>query len=168
MKLATLCLSSCSGCHINLLDLHEKLLDLLISNELVYSPVLADMKEPQACDLALVEGSIRNREDVKRIKALRASARILVSLGTCAVFGGVAGLGNAHSAGELIEEAYPDTQDQAHNPRLLPRVFPVDSVVKIDYYLPGCPPPLEVVSDFLDALITGKPPQVNDLPVCAR
>ena len=78
MKLATLCLTSCSGCHINLLDLHEALLDLLASNELVYSPVLADMKEPQECDLALVEGSVRNREDVKRIKALRASARILV------------------------------------------------------------------------------------------
>ena len=168
MKLATLCLTSCSGCHINLLDLHEALLDLLASNELVYSPVLADMKEPQECDLALVEGAIRNQEDVKRIKALRARAKILVSMGTCAVFGGVAGLGNSHSTDELIEEAYPDTQDREHSPVLLPRVFPIDSVVPIDYYLPGCPPPIEVISDFLADLISGKPPRGNDLPVCAE
>lgn len=168
MKLATLCLTSCSGCHINLLDLHEALLDLLVSNELVYSPVLADTKEPQECDLALVEGSVRNREDVKRIKALRSRAKMLVSMGTCAVFGGVAGLGNSHSTQELIEEAYPETQDREHNPVMLPRVFPIDSVVPVDYYLPGCPPPVEVVSDFLGALIAGKPPRPNDLPVCAE
>ena len=168
MKLATLCLTSCSGCHINLLDLGETLLDLLIANELVYSPILADMKEPQACDLALVEGAIRNREDVKRIQALRAKAKVLVSLGTCAVFGGVAGLGNAHSTGELMEEAYPVTQSQEHGPRLLPRVFPIDSVVTVDFYLPGCPPPVEVITTFLEALLAGKPPQGNDLPVCAE
>jgi F420-non-reducing hydrogenase small subunit len=168
MKIATLCLTSCSGCHINLLDLQEKLLDLLIANELVYSPLLADMKEPQECDLALIEGAIRNREDVKRVKALRAKAKILVSLGTCAVYGGVAGLGNAHSAADLVEEAYPNTQDQEHGPRMLPRVFPIDSVIPVDYHLPGCPPPIEVVSNFLDDIISGRIPRGNDLPVCAE
>ncbi len=168
MKLATLCLTSCSGCHINLLDLHEKFLDLLISNELVFSPLLADMKDFTECDVALVEGSIRNLEDVNRIKTLRTRAKVLVSLGTCAVFGGVAGLGNAHAAIELLEEAYPTTNKNGRSPRLLPRVFPIDSVVTVEYYIPGCPPPIEVVSDFLDDLISGKIPKGNDLPVCAE
>lgn len=82
MRLATLCLASCSGCHINLLSLQDEFLDLLAANDLVFSPILMDVKEPQACDLALIEGAVRTEEDAEKLRALRAKAQLLVAMGS--------------------------------------------------------------------------------------
>jgi F420-non-reducing hydrogenase small subunit len=168
MRVATLCLTSCSGCHINILDLQDKLLSILETNDLVFSPILMDVKEPQECDLAIIEGAIRNQEDEERVRKLRAKAKLLVAMGSCAVFGGIAGLGNACQNDELLKPKYATSHDTLRYPRLIPRVQPVASLVDVDYHIPGCPPPLQVVEEFLDALLTGQSPQVNDLPVCAE
>ena len=167
MRLSTLCLDSCSGCHINLLHLHEKFLNLLSLFELVFSPIFMDVKEPQECDIAIVEGGIRNEEDVEKIKRLRQKTGTLIAMGTCAVYGGVAGLGNALSTDELLRSVY-SAQYKERKPSLVPRVEPIDSSVMVDYYIPGCPPPAEVVGEFLESLLNGEVPRSNDLPVCAE
>jgi F420-non-reducing hydrogenase small subunit len=167
MKLATLCLTSCTGCHINLLHLHEKFIDILGKVDLVFSPVLVDVKEIQACDVAIIEGSVRNREDYKKLHALREKSRLLISMGTCANYGGITGLGNSYSVSDLLQKTY-NSKENTRNPGFQPRTLLVDDVVKVDYYIPGCPPPPEVLSQFFDALFLGKEPPVNLLPVCAE
>ena len=126
MRLATLCLASCSGCHINLLSLQDEFLDLLAANDLVFSPILMDVKEPQACDLALIEGAVRTEEDAEKLRALRAKAQLLVAMGSCAVYGGIVGLGNAYENHELLKPAYenhPETTDhlESDSPRATDR-----------------------------------------------
>ncbi len=166
MKLATLCLTSCTGCHVSLLDLHEQLLELLALHELVFSPVLMDAKAPPPCDVALVEGTLRNAEDGEKVKRLRAQANILIALGTCAVYGGVAGLGNAFSAEELKGATFATGAER--NPALTSRVRLVDTVVPVDYYIPGCPPPLDVMSQAFAQLLRGHLPATSNLPVCGE
>lgn len=168
MRIATLCLSSCSGCHVNLLDLQQGFIDLLDSAELVFSPLFKDVKEPQECDLGLVEGAVRNQEDVERVNAFREKSGILVSMGSCAVYGGIVGLGSSHSSQDGLKTAYPASFQEDRHPRLAPRVYPVDSVVPVDYHIPGCPPPVPVIESFLQSIISGELPVANEMPVCAE
>ncbi|MBN1317625.1 MAG: hypothetical protein JXA42_19230 [Anaerolineales bacterium] len=168
MRIATLCLSSCSGCHVNLLDLQEQFLELLNSTELVFSPLFKDVKEPQPCDLGLVEGAVRNREDVEKLLGFRKKSELLVSMGSCAVYGGIVGLGSAYSNRDVLETAYPASFEDRRNPGLAPRVLPVDSIVPVDFYLPGCPPPVPVIESVLGALLEDGSPTVNEMPVCAE
>jgi F420-non-reducing hydrogenase small subunit len=167
VRLSTVCIASCSGCHINLLHLHEKFLDFFSLFDWVYSPLFMDVKEPQACDIAVIEGGIRNEEDIQKIKSVRQKANILIAMGTCAVYGGVAGLGNSLSTEELLQAVYP-AYSMGRKPVLVPRVEPIDSSVIVDYYIPGCPPPTEVIEEFFGKLLNGEVPKSNDLPICAE
>lgn len=166
MKLATLCLSSCSGCHGALLDLGQQFADVLKTVELAFSPVLADVKECPECDVALVEGAVRSEKDVRELKHLRERSKLLVALGTCASFGGICGLGNVHAAKTLLDTAYQIKKPGV--PGMIPRLVPIDEFVAVDYFLPGCPPTEKLLTDFLTALIEGQEPKANDLPVCAE
>ncbi|MEO0181510.1 MAG: hypothetical protein ABIM74_07755 [candidate division WOR-3 bacterium] len=165
MKLATVSLTSCTGCHVAMLHLGQDFANILKGSDVVYSSVLADFKKIPKCDVALLEGAVRNEKDVSLLKEVRENSKILVTIGTCSSYGGVAGLGNTAPASELYETAY---KDQAKRyPALLPRLLPVDSFVEVDYYVTGCPPPPKVLSGFFNDLLSGKKPKVNDLPVCA-
>lgn len=167
MKLATLCLTSCSGCHINLLHLHDKFIDILSTVDMVYSPLLMDIKEPQDCDIAIIEGAIRNEEDVKKVRDMREKAGTIIAMGTCANFGGIAGLGNSYHISDVLEKTY-EGSDNTRKPAFQPRTQSIDDVIEVDYYIPGCPPPPEVLSHFFDTFLSGDEPEVNDLPVCAE
>jgi F420-non-reducing hydrogenase small subunit len=163
-----MCLTSCSGCHINLLHLYDKFIDILKTVDLVYSPLLMDVKKPQECDIAIIEGAIKNREDIENVKALRDKAKILVAMGTCATFGGIAGLGNSFSRDDLITKTYKKENFWNNSPQMNIRTLPLDEIIKVDYHISGCPPPPDVLRDFFDAILEGKEPVVNDLPVCAE
>jgi F420-non-reducing hydrogenase small subunit len=167
MRLATIALSSCCGCHIALLNLGSDLLTLLAQGELVFSPVLMDEKSIVPCDIALVEGSIRNTENIEHLKALRANAKTLIAFGTCAAFGGIPGIGSAYATLELLRKSYGEEFTPENIPALEQRVSPIDRFVPVDYYLPGCPPPPDLLKDTLLQFVAGKPPARHDLPVCA-
>ncbi|WP_245619270.1 hypothetical protein [Methanogenium cariaci] len=150
MKIAIEELAGCSGCTIAVLDLHEAILDLVEAADIVYSPpVIMDVKEPpEDIDIAFVTGAVRNEENQERLKKIRKNSRVLVALGTCACYGGISGLSMISSREELFKTVYTavDTvkEDGAipHDvPGFLYRVFAVGDMVKIDYYIPGCPPP---------------------------
>jgi F420-non-reducing hydrogenase small subunit len=166
MKLATLCLTSCSGCHIGLLAMGDDFLPILENLELTFSPILMDVKKPPKVDVALIEGAIRNQEDKELIKDVRSASKLLIAMGSCACYGGVTGIGSCCSSEELLNEAYKQKKGPELTP-LTPRVSPVDSVVEVDYYIVGCPPPVPVLKETLGALLKGKELPHFQAPVCA-
>lgn len=172
-RVATAWLQGCSGCHISLLDLHEELLGVLEAIDLQASPIM-DIKEMPEVDIALVEGAVANSENLERVKEIREKARILVAFGTCASFGGIAGLRNLFYPKEALEEAYVNAASVVERgipgapeiPRILPQVHPLNQVVHVDYHIPGCPPLPGVIKDVLVALLNGEEPQLPQRSLC--
>lgn len=169
IKLATVWLGGCSGCHMSFLDLDEWLIDLAAQVELVYSP-FADIKEyPQNVDVVLVEGAVANEDNLELILKVRDRSKFLISFGDCAVTGNVTALRNPlGDTQSVLQRCYleaADIQQQIPNepgvvPKLLERVQPVHDLVKVDLYLPGCPPDASHIRTALEMVLRG---EVNPL-----
>ena len=167
--LATVWLDGCSGCHMSLLDMDERLVELGEQCDLVYSP-LVDYKEfPAQVDIALIEGSVSSDEDEHKILLVRAHTRVLVSLGDCAVTGNVPAMRNPVPVPELLACVYKGNgllheQVPAERlPSLLPRVRPVHEVVNVDVFVPGCPPSADTIFTVISELLAGRVPDVAAL-----
>src|SRR3974390_700039 len=109
LRVATVWLGGCSGCHMSFLDLDEFLIELASKIDLVYSPVI-DVKEyPQDVDVCLVEGAVCNQDNLEIIHTIRQRTKVLVSFGDCAVTANVPairnqlGLSNVES---VLQRAY--------------------------------------------------------------
>ena len=163
MKIAIEELAGCSGCTIAVLDLHESLLNVLEHAEIVYSPVVMDVKEPaEGIDIAFVTGAVRNKENEERLHMLRKRSKTLVALGTCACYGGISGLSMLSSREALFNYVYREVDTVGPNnkvptdvPPFLYRAFAVGDLVHTDYYIPGCPPKEERLKQILLPMITG-------------
>ena len=167
-KLATIWLSGCSGCHMSFLDQDELLIDLAKKIQLVYSPI-ADVKIfPENVDVTLVEGAVANEEQLRLLKRARERTKILVSLGDCAVTGNVTALRNAWSNSDqavleraYIENANANQQIPTDVPKLLKKVHPLHEIVKVDYFIPGCPPAPDIINYVLTELLAGRKPNME-------
>ena len=167
--IATTSLAGCFGCHMSLLDIDEKILDLIELVEFNKSPIDDIKNFTKMCDIGLVEGGCCNDENVHVLKDFRAHCKILVSLGECAIMGGLPALRNAVPLEECLEEAYLNGPSVVGNnekgiipndpelPVILNKVYPCHEVVRMDYHLPGCPPKAELIWEALYALVTGDP-----------
>jgi NAD-reducing hydrogenase small subunit len=153
---------------MSFLDLDEFLLELAPRIDVVYSPIADAKVYPAGVDLCLVEGAICNTDHVELIHQIRARTRTVVSFGDCAITGNVTALRNvlgATNAHDVLQRAYVEAA--ATNavqpaldgilPRLLPRVVPVHALIKVDYTLPGCPPPAPRIKALLQHLLDGGP-----------
>lgn len=164
VKIATCSLAGCFGCHMSLLDLDERLFELAERVELDRSP-LTDIKELGDCDLGLIEGGVCNAENVHVLMEFRARCKILVAIGACALNGGVPAMRNQYDLKECLEESYlrgiglvnPQIPNDPEIPLLLNKVHPLHEVVKIDYFLPGCPPSADAIWTFVNQLLSGQP-----------
>ena len=168
-------LSDCSGCHVAIVDLHEKILGVLTSVKIQRCPVLTDVKDYPRATLGLVSGAIRNEHDRQAARAMRDCCDIVVAWGSCAVFGGPAGAGNIHTPEEIAAAVYLENKTTTPAPPpsrevspLESAVSPLDTVIEVDFYLPGCPPHPAFVFEALSALVEGRRPEVNRRPVCAK
>jgi NAD-reducing hydrogenase small subunit len=163
-RIATASLAGCFGCHMSLLDLDERLLDLLELVDLGRTP-LTDIKRLGPCDVGLVEGGVANTENLELLLAFRRNCRVLVAVGACAVTGGIPAMRNNLPLIECLAEAYltgtglvdPGIPDDPELPPLLNRVYPLHEVVSIDYFLPGCPPSADAIWSLLTAVLDGRP-----------
>ena len=165
-RIATVWLDGCSGCHMSLLDLDERLLDIFGRADLVYGP-LVDVKEfPEGVDVCLVEGAVSSEEDLHRIKLVRERTTTLIAFGDCAVTSNVPGMRNPIGLAPLLERAYIENVDinpmipNRVVPQLLPTSQPVNRFVKVDVFLPGCPPHADLIYTLLDDLLSGRTPSV--------
>jgi len=140
IRLATVWLSGCSGCHMSLLNMHQELLEILALCELVYSPLMDSKEFPAAVDIALVEGAVANAENREMARIIRQRTGVVISLGDCAVNGNVSALRNPGGLAATLAKSYGETIWQPELNRLETCVLPLHQVIRVDAFLPGCPP----------------------------
>jgi NAD-reducing hydrogenase small subunit len=166
VKVATIWLEGCSGCHMSFLDIDERLIDLAGMIEMVYSPLVDQKHCPEQIDVTIVEGGASTDEDVKKLRKLRSRSKLVVSLGDCAITGNVPAMRNSIPLKDVFDRAYVEnaaTQRQhpaTRLPVLLPQVRPVHEVIKVDVHIPGCPPPADAIWYVLSELLAGRTPDV--------
>jgi NAD-reducing hydrogenase small subunit len=167
-KVATIWLSGCSGCHMSFLDQDELLLELAKKVKVVYSPIMDIKTFPENVDVTLIEGAVANEEQQSLLKEARAQTKILISLGDCAVTGNVTALRNAWSDSDqaVLKKAYVENSDENAQiptdvPKLLKKVRPLHEVVKVDYFIPGCPPSAGLINYVLTELLAGRTPNME-------
>ncbi len=170
-KIATTSLAGCFGCHMSLLDIDERILKLAELVEFDKSPVNDLKKFTGQCAVGFIEGGCCNEENVEVLRDFRKHCDILISVGDCATMGGVPALRNTLPLVECLEEAYLNgptvynpsgkIPDDPEIPLLLDKVYPCHEVVKVDYFLAGCPPSADTLWQALVALLTDQP---VDLP----
>lgn len=181
IKLAVYWGAACGGCCVSVLDVHEKLFDVLEHAELVFWPIALDIKyadlealPPQEIDVTLYNGAVRNSENERIAILLREKSKLMVAYGSCAHLGGIPGLGNFSNKNEIFERVYGSTESTVNKEKVVPLprtkingftlelpefyndVRRLDEVVEVDYYLPGCPPQTERLLEVFMALVSGK------------
>lgn len=184
VKVAEEWLNICGGCEVTILDIGEPLLDLLPKIEFVHMPVLMDHKyfgqtgektelEIPEADVGIISGGIRNEKEKHVTEEMRKKCKTLISLGSCACFGGIPALANQYPLTDLYDKVFRQlkTTDSADTPAgdippLTDRVYALDEVVKVDVYIPGCPTSPELVANALTSLLEGKPFEIPERSVC--
>lgn len=166
VKIASVWLCACAGCHMSFLDLDERLLDLAKLAEFMHSPV-TDQKEIPPVDIGIVEGGIGNEHNLHVLKDLRSKAKYLISLGDCAGLGCVPMLRNQFDLQDVLDRAYVAGESTAMGqvpeddelPKLTDKVRPIHEFVKVDAHIPGCPPNADAIWAALTTLLSGKQPE---------
>ncbi len=185
-KVALYWAGACGGCDVAVLDTNEKILDVANIVDIVLWPIALDFKyhhveamEDKSIDLCLFNGAIRNSEHEKFAKLLRAKSKVMVAFGACSCSGGIPGLGNFTNRAEIFERVYieaPSSANENHTfpqtltkvnegeldlPEFFDTVLTLAQVVDVEYFVPGCPPPVDIILKVVDAFATGQLPPVG-------
>ncbi len=150
----------CEGCQLELLQLDEKFLQLLQFTKLANSRMLLERNTEQMLDIVIVEGSIVSKSEAEKIKKIRANAKFLIALGACACLGGVNAMRNNLSP-EIKKSIEEKTKKIGSE-----KVCGIGEIVKVDYFLQGCPIVHREVEKVLKLLLSGQKPKQTDYPVC--
>lgn len=166
-KLATLWLDGCSGCHMSILDMDEAIAMVAQKADLVYGPLVDAQEFPLDVDVTIVEGAVSSQDDYEKIRHVRERTRLLVALGDCAITSNVPGMRNSIPVKNLLERIYIQGVDDKPRiptdgvPPLLKRAIPLQEVVKVDLFVPGCPPPASAISYVVGELLDGRIPDLG-------
>jgi len=170
-KVATTSLCGCFGCHMSLLDIDERILELVELVDFDRSPINDIKTITGPVDVGLIEGGCCNEENVKVLEEFRRHCKVLISVGDCAINGGIPAMRNMVPLQECYEEAFLNgptvvnpsgrIPDDDEIPLLLNQVYPCHEVVKVDYHLPGCPPSADTLWEALTALLTDQPLELS-------
>ena len=183
-KISSDWLNACSGCEIAIVDMGERLLQVLELAQFVHIPVLMDHKYygqtgqgghltlPEA-DIGILSGGIRNEEHLEVAREMRRKSKVVIALGTCATHGGIPSLVNAYTNEELLSRYYgtestdpPAAYPEDGVPPLLDGCYALDEKIEVDIYLPGCPPHPDQVFNALSAYLEGRMPELAGKSVC--
>jgi F420-non-reducing hydrogenase small subunit len=182
-KLALYWAAACGGCDVAVLDTNEKILDIANLVDIVFWPIALDFKyhhvremADKSIDLCLFNGAIRSTEQEEIAKLLRQKSKVLVAFGACACFGGIPALANFTSRDEILQTVYHDAPSNSNEnktvpmtkymapegeldlPELFDTVLTLEQVVPVEYFVPGCPPPVDLILKLVDLYATGKLP----------
>lgn len=157
MYVSTVALSACGGCHTSLFLNGESAIALLCDHNISFSTYLVDQPSISPSDVVLVTGGLRTAEDMSIAREISRTSRKVIAAGTCAVYGGVLGAGRLHPPHET-----------KGLPELLEEVLPVDGVMNVETYVPGCPPPPEMMLEALRSALEGYGHPVSDATVCSE
>ncbi len=166
VRVATVWLDGCSGCHMSFLDIDERLLQVADRIDLVYSPLVDNKVFPDEVDVTFLEGAVTNQDDLHKVQLVRSKSKLIVALGDCAVTANVPSMRNYFSLDELYSRAYLENvsaQPQVPTtniPPLLDRTRPVHEVVKVDLHVPGCPPHPDHIFFVIAELLEGRMPDL--------
>ncbi len=166
-RVATVWLDGCSGCHMSFLDIDERVVELLDKIDVVYSPIVDIHEFPENVDVTLVEGAVSSDEDKEKIELIRQRTKILISLGDCAVTANVPSMRNQFKVDEILHRGF--VENATHHsqipktslPHLLKRAYPVHEMVKVDIFMPGCPPSADTIFFTLGELLAGHIPDLT-------
>lgn len=168
VTVATDWLDVCSGCHMSLLDIDERIVELVKHVQFTSSPI-TDLKHPpkEGVDVGILTGAVSNTHQEAVAKEMRERCKILIAIGDCAVFGGICTMRNFFDVEDVLRRGYVETESTMEGqkvPRseeiakLFPRVKAVNEVVKVDLHIPGCPPPADAIWYALTELLAGRMP----------
>ncbi|TFF90786.1 MAG: hypothetical protein EU548_01255 [Promethearchaeota archaeon] len=184
-KVCFMQLSSCWGCYQSLIDNYgQDLIDILTSIDIVYFPAVVDFKHSDLesygegeIDIGIIEGNVRTTDDLENTKLVREKSKLVISLGSCACFGGIPSLANLYSKDALIERKYKTVESIVETqglptenvPGILDSIPPVHDVVDVDIWIPGCPPKTDhIIAAFkyLLSLPAREPSDQNMCDIC--
>lgn len=165
IRLATIWLDGCSGCHMSILDMDERLIEIAQYIDVVYSPYVDEKEFPSNVDLTIVEGALSTDHDIKMIRKIRENSKLILALGDCAITGNISALKNHFGTSKVLERGYFELADLNKKgkapskivPKLLDRVIPLHEEIKVDFFVPGCPSPSDAIYETLKSLIDGTP-----------
>lgn len=168
VRVATTSLAGCFGCHMSFLDIDERLLELVELIEFDRSP-LTDIKHCGPCDIGLIEGGVCNSENVHVLREFRQNCKVLIAIGACAVNGGLPAQRNSLDVGQCLQEVYltglgvvnAQVPNDPELPLPLDQVHPIHEIVRVDYFIPGCPPSGDAIWKFLTDLLAGRTPRLG-------
>jgi NAD-reducing hydrogenase small subunit len=167
VRIGTAWLGGCSGCHMSFLDLDERLVQVAPLIDIVYGPLVDTKEYPENVDVALVEGAIIGDENIHLLKIMRERSKLLIALGDCAVTGNVPGMRNLVGREAALNRAYvelPTIYPQVPHEivtSLVKKVNPIHRYVKVDIFVPGCPPSPDRIFFVLSELLAGRMPVLD-------
>lgn len=167
IKVAMIGLCGCWGCTLSFLDMDEALLGLLDKVTILRSSITDIKRISERCRIGFIEGGVANEENIETLQHFRENCDILISVGACAIWGGVPAMRNDVELSECLDEAYVHSPTRVENaipvvpwsedlPKITTKVYPCHEVVKMDYFIPGCPPDGAAILKVLDDLVNGR------------
>jgi len=162
-KVAFFDFTCCEGCQLTVVDslqTHPELLDVV---EIVqFREAMSEKGEDYL--VAFIEGSCTRQSDEERLQKIRSQAAVVVALGTCAHLGGVNALKYLHPLDEVRQYVYGDKANwyDTYDAR------PIESVIPVDFAIPGCPIDRDEFIACVKALLLGMKPPIHDYPVCVE
>ncbi len=183
LKLGVYWAATCGGCDVSILDTHERVLEIVEAADIHFWPCATDFKvkdveamEDGFLDVTLFNGAIRNSENEHMARLLRRKTKVMVAYGSCSAFGGIPGLANFTTREKILEKAYqttvstvnpdhvrPQTSTQVEEgeltlPAFYEHVYKLSDIVPVEYIIPGCPPPSDLLMKAVEAIVTGALP----------